>query len=283
MMYCEEAPIYGMSGVTNPPLLLGTFTPFYFVERHHTKHGIFVVPDQKALVLIFSGTYNLPNWIQDLDKAMAKPDPEVFQGAPEDARVHRGFQRQIRKLVLDDVKLIDRVEAALTQYPDYELVITGQSLGAALAALAYTHISSIRPDLQSRIRTTYTYGQPIVGNGPFSDYMGSLLITPDQFLYVNSQGDIVPRIMVNNATKHDELNQIRHSKHIMEVYLPDRKRRDQPMVCRYEENEDCLAGVPCDKLSWFGHMWYGGFRVSSWFCSISRHANLQPLTGTFRP
>ncbi len=57
------------------------------------------------------------------------------------------------------------VQAQAAANPDYQVVVTGHSLGGALAVIAATDLRGLGFDA-----TLYTYGQPRVGNDNFSTF-----------------------------------------------------------------------------------------------------------------
>lgn len=72
-------------------------------------------------------------------------------------------------------------------YPYAKIVLTGHSLGGALALLAAAYIHSIYVNVDQ----LYTMGQPRVGNNNFAQFMTNLI--PNTFRIVN-YADVVPRI-----------------------------------------------------------------------------------------
>lgn len=81
-------------------------------------------------MLSFRGSTDISNWIADLDFTF---DDDT--GLCDGCDVHSGFWKAW-EAVADDVTA--KLETALSTYPDYQLVLTGHSLGAAIAALAGT-------------------------------------------------------------------------------------------------------------------------------------------------
>ena len=63
-----------------------------------------------------------------------------------------------------------QLDQALAQYPDYDFVIVGHSLGGAIAQFAFNGFAS----QGYKIRAAYTYGQFRVGNPAFADLADKL-------------------------------------------------------------------------------------------------------------
>lgn len=110
----------------------------------------YVSEDDSRRYLVFRGTESqrFIDWIRD---AEFRPVTGVFG-----AKVHSGFRRALDE-VWDDI--VPRVSPT-----DRDLVITGHSLGAALAVLAAARL--VQADLQ--IAGVYTYGAPRVGVASFA-------------------------------------------------------------------------------------------------------------------
>lgn len=81
-------------------------------------------------MLSFRGSTDISNWIANLDFVF-DDDTGLCTGCD----VHSGFWKAWES-VADDVTA--ELDSALSTYSDYQLVVTGHSLGAALAALAGT-------------------------------------------------------------------------------------------------------------------------------------------------
>lgn len=97
--------------------------------------------------------------------------------------MHEGFLKawdEIGETVFNAVK------SASMRYPDYTIVATGHSLGAAVATLgaADLRISGFAVDL-------FTYGSPRVGNGVFADFVTR---QPGLHYRVTHLDDMVPRL-----------------------------------------------------------------------------------------
>src|SRR5260370_5723713 len=117
-----------------------------FVDNASTGRGFFAGSDTFA-ILAFRGTEkdDIHDIIADVD---ALPVPEAALGGPSAGHVHQGFQRYL-KLVWPRVKqLVDDYRA---NHKIQEICITGHSLGAAIATLAFHQ-------LQDEHTSLYTFG-----------------------------------------------------------------------------------------------------------------------------
>jgi putative lipase involved disintegration of autophagic bodies len=71
---------------------------------------------------------------------------------------HRGFVRTYSSLKND---FLDSLKTLIYKYPQAELIITGYSLGAAIASYAYADVFNI---IKKSVKAFYTYGMPRSGN-----------------------------------------------------------------------------------------------------------------------
>ncbi|KAG8158877.1 hypothetical protein KVR01_011320 [Diaporthe batatas] len=112
---------------------------------------------RKEVVVAFRGSSGIRNWIADL----------TFLQVPCDytsgCAVHSGF-----KIAWESIRdfTMSFVDAALTEYPDYKLVVTGHSLGGAVGTLAAIEFRN-----KGHACDLYTYGSPRVGNLAFVKYV----------------------------------------------------------------------------------------------------------------
>lgn len=123
-------------------------------------------------MVAFRGTYSVANTIVDLS---AYPQAYVPYNAGDgpgggeqpprcrNCTVHAGFMTSWQNT---RATVLRHVAAAREQFPEYELVLVGHSLGGAVAALA---------GLEMRLRgwdpQVTTFGEPRVGNGDFVRFL----------------------------------------------------------------------------------------------------------------
>lgn len=79
------------------------------------------------------------------------------------AQVHQGFCDYFD--YLNQAGFSDALAALAAAHPTYPVVLTGHSLGAAVAVVAATYLGQSTHALAT---TVYTYGQPRVGDFSFS-------------------------------------------------------------------------------------------------------------------
>eukprot|EP01116_Phalansterium_solitarium_P025460 TRINITY_DN9753_c0_g1_i1.p1 TRINITY_DN9753_c0_g1~~TRINITY_DN9753_c0_g1_i1.p1 ORF type:complete len:332 (+),score=58.81 TRINITY_DN9753_c0_g1_i1:108-1103(+) len=135
------------------------------------------------VIISFRGTEpdSLDNWIEDLKTATMRPYPDV-----PNALVHDGFY-EAYKAVRDQV----RVAAKLLQLqnPNKPMVITGHSLGGALAQLCAVDL--VQSGVVAGPVYIWNFGQPRVGNAVFAKFASSVV----QHVYRTiNMDDIVPHL-----------------------------------------------------------------------------------------
>lgn len=128
-------------------------------------------------VLAFRGSESIRNWIADLDFGKTEID------LCPDCRAHRGFWESWSEA---RTGVMAALTTAAQTYPASKVVVTGHSLGGAIASLAATEIrnTGINVDL-------YTYGAPRIAGGSLSDYITNQ--NRGENFRVTHTDDVVPR------------------------------------------------------------------------------------------
>jgi hypothetical protein len=140
-----------------------------FVEADDTQ--CFVAASTSAVLVAFRGSESLGDWLGNLNMLRTTRSYGV---------VHRGF--------LGAFQVVDaRLRAILSDFSGRPVLVTGHSLGGALATVAAAEWQG-----QIDISGIYTYGQPAVGKGSFpafitQHYAGKF------YRFVNDD-DVVPRV-----------------------------------------------------------------------------------------
>lgn len=224
-------------------------------------------PFQKRVIVAFRGTYSIANTITDLstnpaeyapfpsehdnDSVCATVEPhndkqpllpqllkqsekrDMFEVECPNCTVHSGFMTSWRNT---RCTVVPHVEKALKDFPDYELVLVGHSLGGAVAALAGL-------EFQARGWTPHvtTFGEPRVGNlalNRFIDKRFNLNPTnPDESLYrrVTHVDDPVPLL---------PLEEWGYRMHAGEIYISKPAippARGDVQYCQGDEDPACIS------------------------------------------
>ncbi|TYI56538.1 hypothetical protein E1A91_D11G217500v1 [Gossypium mustelinum] len=143
--------------------------------------------DHDTVVVTFRGTepFDADAWCTDIDLSYHK--------VPSIGHVHRGFMKALGMQKYGDG---DKLKALLSETEKTKYIMTGHSLGGALAilfpAILLYHDEKL---LLKRLEGVYTYGQPRVGDEEFCKFMENKLeehkIPYFRFVYCN---DMVPRL-----------------------------------------------------------------------------------------
>lgn len=184
-----------------------------FVDPVRKTRSLLVLDHAKqAIVLTFRGTSNLRNWVEN---ARVCKKTFVF------GTVHSGFwdcaDDQMTLFMAPVKKLLD-------DYPSYTLVLTGHSLGGALATLSAVLLQRMYDVDVGRMHLV-TYGQPRVG-----DF--------DLVSWINMQEWKVTRVVnANDLVPHLPLNAMGYFHSHTQVYINQRKST----VCSIGSIEDSLC------------------------------------------
>lgn len=141
--------------------------------------GIVAVDNaRQQIVVSFRGNNNLRNFLEDI---FLLKEPCGFGG--EGCKIHTGILNSWKEL---SSKLLSSFQTALSQYPTYQVVVTGHSSGGALAtyAAAYFKGMGLAPDL-------YTYGANAAGNPAFAEFASR---QPGQVFRITHLDDVGPKL-----------------------------------------------------------------------------------------
>lgn len=192
---------------------LGFFDCWNDYEENNTTQGFMwseKTGDSELIGVSFRGTslFNAKDWSSDVDLSWYR--------LPGIGQVHAGFLKALglqkdkgwpNDIQSDDQKpyayyiIRQKLKDRLESNPNAKFLVTGHSLGAALAIilpaiLAYHNETG----LLSRLEGVYSFGQPRVGDQTFGEYMKEVMVTYgfryQRFVYCN---DLVPRVPFDNS------------------------------------------------------------------------------------
>lgn len=110
----------------------------------------------KNIIVAFRGSHSIRNWITDF---VVLPVPDFCLGCTTELGIWTAWG-----LVKDQV--MANVTEASKQHPDYNIVVTGHSLGGALATLSAADIRD-----SGHNATLYAFASPRVGNKLLADHI----------------------------------------------------------------------------------------------------------------
>lgn len=147
----------------------------------HTDIQGFVgfIPIYKTIYVVFRGTSSLLNWMSDFEVKQTK-----YLSYPEcDCNIHYGFYRATMNLKNETIRYISQLK---TLYSSYNIIITGHSLGAAIAQVLSMELLKEGYNLE-----LYNYGQPRVGDNKYALFVNNKIKNYWRFTH---NKDIVPHL-----------------------------------------------------------------------------------------
>merc|ERR1712050_429603 len=142
-----------------------------------------VDPKEKAIIVAFRGTKGKKQLLTQVFKVLVQPKQEF----PSGGKVQEYF-REAFTLIWD--KLKDHVVRYIRAYPKYRVLVTGHSLGGAMASLASSLLGAENLVPKENL-LLYTFGQPRVGNYDYAKSHDKLV--PGSFRVVHYR-DPVPHL-----------------------------------------------------------------------------------------
>jgi len=179
--------------------------------------------------------------------------PSKYDDGTTDARVHSGFQAAHSK-VSKTVSTL--AKQALNLCGDCTIVVTGHSLGAALATLSAVSVSKTFEDKVPIL--IYNYGSPRVGNKAFVNFINSKMAPNGPFigLYrVVNNGDLVAFSPPRSFMGFDAYAHVS-----TEIWLT---RNSEFKICNPGEDITCSLSVPDINRNPFDHGTYFGFDMGA--------------------
>ncbi|KAJ2915418.1 hypothetical protein MD484_g5007, partial [Candolleomyces efflorescens] len=151
---------------------------------------------KKEIVVALRGSLSPQNFITD---AMIVMRPFVSSAVVEPAvLVHKGFLDAWNTVA---VNMINVVRSQLVEYPGYTIVVTGHSLGGALASLAGISLKRNFPRVPLRL---YTYGQPRTGNVKYASLLNQEVGSRNIYRSVHTFDGVPTMFPTNLGYRHHD-------------------------------------------------------------------------------
>ncbi|KAJ9154460.1 hypothetical protein P3X46_027790 [Hevea brasiliensis] len=153
--------------------------------QHCLQAFVGVAKNLNAVVIAFRGTqeHSIQNWVEDL---FWKQLDLNYPGMP-DAMVHHGFYSAYHNTTLRP-GILNAVKRAKDYYGDLDIMVTGHSMGGAMAAFCGLDLTV---NHKAKNVMVMTFGQPRIGNADFVSYYSRLV--PNTIRVTNGH-DIVPHL-----------------------------------------------------------------------------------------
>ncbi|CUE81955.1 lipase, putative [Bodo saltans] len=148
-----------------------------------------------TLVVTFRGSVDIQNWINNLDFFFIdypNSDCTTFNGGSS-CQVHRGFLNVYESIKFEG--LLSYVNSLWTSVKSKSpsVLVTGHSLGGALAILGGVDVTLLLRDQTSDIHV-YTYGEPRVGNPAWAKWVAESVLIGGKQYRLTHESDPVPRL-----------------------------------------------------------------------------------------
>jgi hypothetical protein len=176
-----------------------------FTNKYGLVYAITLNRTMKRITVVFRGTVGGTDFLAD---ANFSHDKDVFSDLNNDVKVHSGFASYLFKRVKGEERTkYDRIVAALKEIyendldkeerDEYKVVVTGHSLGGALANL-FGFTLSVREGEKGdcplfRYIRVVTFAGPVVGNTGYDNvFREQELKHKLHMIRVSNRGDLVP-------------------------------------------------------------------------------------------
>ena len=162
--------------------------------------------------------------------------------------VHQGFYQAYKNL--PDAQMISDLLNLKQKYPTAKTVISGHSLGAAMAHFAYLDAC----DALGKIDLLITYGSPRVGNSYFADFVKNS--NCGERIRVVHYGDLIPHALL----------QLLGYKHASSEVFYSNDQSSSYVICEDSENMSCSNQIAANKYSFNDHLTYLNFTKRTGIC-----------------
>lgn len=206
----------------------------------------------QSIVIAFRGTHDLEQWWTDFDVI---PVHLNYPGASSNVEVHEGFYHSYRAV---QSKVRSVVNQTLYQYPNSQVIVTGHSLGAALATLCSLDLALTFKNLPIG---QYTFGQPRVGNKAFVQFYATAGVAVHYRIVHNR--DPVPHVPAESTG----------FAHIpREVFYEEDYQGPQSLrVCDGSgEDSACSDQFWIYDITFYDHLHYMGYTLDTNACDIAK-------------
>nr|ADN00779.1 class 3 lipase protein [Haemonchus contortus] len=202
-----------------------------------------VLHDKKAIVISFRGTTAFIQLVMEADQSVFYRKIPWIGGGYVSKFFYDGF------ITLWKAGIGDDFQALRTQYPTYDVWVTGHSLGAALASLASSYIITVNKVPSESVKLV-TFGQPRVGDTTYAMAHDDQLAFSFRLVHWR---DLVPHV--------PPLLFLDYYRHKSEVFYQDNMAVGVNFtVCYANESPNCSDGLQFPTSIW-DHIHYFNVHV----------------------
>ena len=155
--YCTQPEIkrFTCDDCTSQRSLIGVYDP---VSKASSQVVVVVDHEEDQILVGFRGTTNkIQQWVSDIDAVYTKWSV---------GNVHTGFYRRFNEM---KTHVLMFLKEARKECPEGEIILSGHSMGGAVATLLGSYLKDNEENLQPKY--IYTYGSPRVGDKTFAKYV----------------------------------------------------------------------------------------------------------------
>lgn len=138
------------------------------------------IPALKTIYVVFRGSSSSSNFLTDVDISMIS-----YNSYPEcNCLVHKGFYTAQQSVIQNIILTVANIKI---DYPEYQVIVTGHSLGGALAH--FTGMDLYRSNILS---TVITFGMPRIGSYGYSAFAGKILTNSIRYTHYKDRSPHLP-------------------------------------------------------------------------------------------
>lgn len=138
-----------------------------------------ILKSTKTIYIVFRGSSSKLNWMADFE--VTKRNYETYPQC--DCQVHNGFYTAVKNLKEHVIKSVIEIKEK-TGYSN--VIVTGHSLGAAVAQLIGMELSAV--DIKNQV---YNFGQPRVGDKKYANFVN---VISEELVRFTHDKDMVPHV-----------------------------------------------------------------------------------------
>jgi len=226
------------------------------VLKTELVYAVIVNRSSKQIIIVFRGTANVKDFLRDANFFLHTP-PIVKEITDKKAKLHKGFSDYLlRETKAEGTRQLDQILSVLKEvyaykapgrdYSDYELVITGHSLGGSLSQLLSFILAGLKEaEFIPKPVKAVTYASPVVGDKHFfSAYQDLEKENKVRHIRVSNNSDVMPGnpgMGIKKPYKQTGVN----------IHLKENKKAE----VKYENTKSILSQISIDPL--IRHSLYG--------------------------